>query len=851
MGLFDTLSAAAPQSLDPNNPQTILTPDAVKRRQLLADALMRQGQDYTPIRSGWQAAARVAQGLLGGYDAGQADKAEAAGAAQSAKTQAAVLAAALGNDNSAAPVAPGAATVAPSGDGAAPAAPVAAGAAAAGSPAVLSAIQTAAAENGVPLPVAHAMATQESALNPSAPTGGLFQITQETAADPGYGLAPFDMSKVNDPLANARFGMKYLAARNPGIDWNDPAQLTKALNSYNGGGDPNYVANVLRHYDPKGVAALYGGAAPAGGPQVASAPLAAPAPVAAAPAAPAPLPPIQTDGFSPPALGATMPPALATAAPAAAGGGWSPPAEIAPAVAAQQAAQRAALAASLRAPGAWTPPAEIGGVAAAQAASPAPGPQDFAGVGVGALPPSMTAPPQAPPVAVAAAPAAVAAPIAQGDEGDDAPANPVPVGKGLNIPASAGVPVAGATSQPTAPAYAPAAAPPAPVASAPALAAALRKPQDQKQIAALAEAMSDPWADAGTKQLAATLLAAKLKDQKTFSSIYKDPTTGQFGQLGADGEFHTIASADKETQTAEAKNFEYAATHPGFTDYQKSHGAESTKTHVLSPDQIQTDNAGNVLFRAPAKTGSVQQVDENGQPVYSRADYVNANLERQGNYAWRSGLSRAPGGPEAIMRAQTLAAQLGEDDAGSEAQSRISNHANIAGQIAEQQTLGHSNANMSQAALEAEGAMKLARAASDAMPRGDWVPANQVKQFYQNATSDPKLGALQAANLTFGNTYARAINPKGIGTDADREHVANLLNTATGSASYNAKLDQLHSEINLAKESPAAAMALLARNRREAFEAQRGKTPGAPYAPAAPPSGPVHYNYNEKGELVQ
>jgi len=832
MALFDGLGA--PQALDPNNPATVLSPDAVKRRQLLADAMMKQGSDYTPIRSGWQAAARVAQGLLGGWDAGQADKAEAAGAAQSAKTQAAVLAAALGNDAPAAPASAVGGVDAASTPGAAP---VASGTAAPGSPEVLGAIKAAADKYGIPLPVAHAMATQESRLNPNAPTGGLFQITQGTAADPGYGLAPFDMSKVNDPAANAEFGMKYLAARNPGIYWNDPAQVTKALRSYNGGGDPNYVENVMRHYDPKGVAALYGGA-PA--PQVASAPLAPPARVAAAPAAPAPLPPIQVDGFSPPALGATMPPALATAAPAAAGGGWSPPGEIAPAVAAKAAAQRAALAASLRAPGAWTPPAEIGGAVAAQAASPAPGPQDFAGAGVGALPPSMTAPP----VSVAAAPAAPAAPvIAQGDEGEDeGPPNPVPVGKGLNIPASAGVPVSGG--------YTASPAPAAPAPSAPAIAAALRKPQDKAQIAALAGAMSDPWTDPGTKQLAATLLASKLKDQKTFSSIYKDPTTGQFGQIGADGQFHTIANADKEKQTSEVTNFEYAATHPGFADYQKSHGAEASKAHVVKDSLVAND--GHVLYSAPPAPG--QPVDENRQPVYSRVDYVRANQSLQGDQSWKMGLSRAKGGPEAIARAETLAAQLGDDDPGAQAQTRISNHANIAGQVAEQQTLGHSNANMSQAALEAEGAMKLARAASDAMPRGDWTPLNQVKQFYQNATSDPKLGALQAANLTFGNTYARAINPKGIGTDADREHVANLLNTATGSASYNAKLDQLHSEINLAKESPAAAMALLARNRREAFEAQRAREGGAtPGAPAAPPAaaGPAHYNYDAQGNLVQ
>ena len=83
MGLFDSLAAPAPQSLDPNNPQTVLSPDAVKRRQLLADALSKEGSDASPVRSGWQVAARVAQGLLGGYYSGQADQADAAGAAES------------------------------------------------------------------------------------------------------------------------------------------------------------------------------------------------------------------------------------------------------------------------------------------------------------------------------------------------------------------------------------------------------------------------------------------------------------------------------------------------------------------------------------------------------------------------------------------------------------------------------------------------------------------------------------------------------------------------------------------------------------------------------------------------
>lgn len=53
------------------------TPQSVERRRKLAEAMMQEGANYSPIRSPWQGLARVAQGLVGGYEAGQADKTEA------------------------------------------------------------------------------------------------------------------------------------------------------------------------------------------------------------------------------------------------------------------------------------------------------------------------------------------------------------------------------------------------------------------------------------------------------------------------------------------------------------------------------------------------------------------------------------------------------------------------------------------------------------------------------------------------------------------------------------------------------------------------------------------------------
>jgi hypothetical protein len=119
-----------------------------------------------------------------------------------------------------------------------------------------SVIAQAAQKYGIPPEVGIAMGKQESGLNPNAPHGGLMQILDSTARQPGYGMQGVDPAALRDPRANAEFGMHYLAARNPNVNWSDPAQRAKALQSYNGGGDPNYVSHVTGRMggggDPQG-----------------------------------------------------------------------------------------------------------------------------------------------------------------------------------------------------------------------------------------------------------------------------------------------------------------------------------------------------------------------------------------------------------------------------------------------------------------------------------------------------------------------------------------------------------------------------------------------------------------------
>lgn len=91
-------------------------------------------------------------------------------------------------------------------------------------------------EYGLPENLVLSLMEQESAFDPNAvsPVGamGLMQLMPETAAQPGYGVQPFDSSKpLNDPEENVRFGTDYLRAMLKEFDGN----VMHALAAYNGG----------------------------------------------------------------------------------------------------------------------------------------------------------------------------------------------------------------------------------------------------------------------------------------------------------------------------------------------------------------------------------------------------------------------------------------------------------------------------------------------------------------------------------------------------------------------------------------------------------------------------------------
>lgn len=276
---------------------------------------------------------------------------------------------------------------------------------------------------------------------------------------------------------------------------------------------------------------------------------------------------------------------------------------------------------------------------------------------------------------------------------------------------------------------------------------------------------------------------------------------------------------------------EAAEYHKGLLEKQRTpSGYAKNPDGTLSP-----------IKGGPADPDIIQSITKakQGAPMPEEtADFLAERVLNGDNRAL-VGLGRGAQGAENLTKIQTLVAKKAADR-GMNPQDILEKVAEASGLNAQQRTFGTQTAKMAVNATEAQGAIELGRKASEGVPRGNWVPVNRVIQAYQSGTSDPALAKFGAANLAIVNTYARAINPTGVPHAADKEHAMALLSTATGPAAYNALLDQLNAEINIAHSAAPKA-------KQELEDIRKGKTP----QPSATPTTALPARVRQNGHTYE
>jgi len=138
--------------------------------------------------------------------------------------------------------------------------------------------------------------------------------------------------------------------------------------------------------------------------------------------------------------------------------------------------------------------------------------------------------------------------------------------------------------------------------------------------------------------------------------------------------------------------------------------------------------------------------------------------------------------------------QMGEDAASSMASNR---------------TIGTQQANVAMAATEARDMISIAKDLSSKVDRTRYPSINAIQNAIDKGTGDENLVAFNAAINAAVNTYARAINPKGVATVDSMKHARELINSKYSAGQFGAITDVMDKELKAAQQSGEKARGVL------------------------------------------
>lgn len=120
-------------------------------------------------------------------------------------------------------------------------------------------------------------------------------------------------------------------------------------------------------------------------------------------------------------------------------------------------------------------------------------------------------------------------------------------------------------------------------------------------------------------------------------------------------------------------------------------------------------------------------------------------------------------------------------------------------------TAAEMGAKTSVKATEAAKLLPIAEEAFNALPNGDWVPLNKLRNAFETNSGSGEQKAAGAAIQSFVNVYVNAIS-NGQPTDSMREHAYQILDKADSPAQFLAATRVLKKELEAAVEGPKEAI---------------------------------------------
>jgi hypothetical protein len=153
-----------------------------------------------------------------------------------------------------------------------------------------------------------------------------------------------------------------------------------------------------------------------------------------------------------------------------------------------------------------------------------------------------------------------------------------------------------------------------------------------------------------------------------------------------------------------------------------------------------------------------------------------------------------------MNRAQEISTGTGATSAQA-ATTMAGNKGEYAGSLSGQRAIGTQIANIQVAANEASKMINIAKPYVEKVDPSDYPTLNAVGNFVARKTGDPNITGLATSLNSLVNIYARAINPKGVGTVSDKNHAREIINDAMSRGQLNEAFTVMEQEMAAARAS--------------------------------------------------
>jgi len=160
------------------------------------------------------------------------------------------------------------------------------------------------------------------------------------------------------------------------------------------------------------------------------------------------------------------------------------------------------------------------------------------------------------------------------------------------------------------------------------------------------------------------------------------------------------------------------------------------------------------------------------------------------------------------------------------------------GASAEQRTVGTQAANVQMAANEANKMIDVSLDLSKSIPRTEFPSMNAAGNIVRKQSGDPNVVAFNQSIDSLINGYARAINPKGVATVADKKRAHETLSAAFSTGQFEATTQVMRREMDAALAAPKTARAQAREARVGGGEAKPDQNADARAWLAANPNDP-------------